>query len=120
MHLSDVWYADMMSSLSGVTSFFTEVTVLRPIVLPHASAPTVTPSYLTTASVYFCFCFFHFFVWLEMLLSPSIFVPLPFLFVWRVLFKSLSRTVKCTRESIRMYMCYSQGDGPNTSLSRLS
>ena len=30
---------------------------------------------------------------------------------------SLSR---CTRELISIYMCYSQGDGLNTSLSRLS
>ena len=34
--------------------------------------------------------------------------------------KSLSRTVTCTREFISIYMCYSQGDGINTSLSRLS
>ena len=31
----------------------------------------------------------------------------------------LSRTVTCTRELISIYMCYSQGDGLNTSLSRL-
>ena len=37
-----------------------------------------------------------------------------------VLFKSLSRTVTCTRELISMYLCYSRGDGLNTSLSRLS
>ena len=36
-----------------------------------------------------------------------------------VLFESLSRTVICTRELISIYMCYSQGDGLNTSLSRL-
>ena len=36
------------------------------------------------------------------------------------LFKSLSRIVTCTRELISIYMCYSQGDGINTSLSRLS
>ena len=36
------------------------------------------------------------------------------------MFKSLSRTVTCTRELISIYMCYSQGDGTNTSLSRLS
>ena len=36
------------------------------------------------------------------------------------MFKSLSRTVTCTRELISIYMCYSQGDGINTSLSRLS
>ena len=35
-------------------------------------------------------------------------------------FKSLSRTITCTRELISIYMCYSQGDGLNTSLSRLS
>ena len=35
-------------------------------------------------------------------------------------FKSLSRTVTCTRELIRIYMRYSQGDGINNSLSRLS
>ena len=36
------------------------------------------------------------------------------------LFKSLSRTVTCTRELISTYMCYSEGDGINTPLSRLS
>ena len=35
------------------------------------------------------------------------------------MFKSLSRTVTCTRELISIYMCYSQGDGIITSLSRL-
>ena len=35
------------------------------------------------------------------------------------MFESLSRTVTCTRELISIYMCYSQGDGLNTSLSRL-
>ena len=36
------------------------------------------------------------------------------------MFKSLSRTVTFTRELISIYMCYPQGDGLNTSLSRLS
>ena len=36
------------------------------------------------------------------------------------MFESLSRTVTCTREFISIYMCYSQGDEINTSLSRLS
>ena len=36
------------------------------------------------------------------------------------MFKSLSKTVTCTRELISIYMCYSQGDGINTSLSRFS
>ena len=36
------------------------------------------------------------------------------------MFKSLSRTVTCTRELISIHMCYSQGDGLNTPLSRLS
>ena len=36
------------------------------------------------------------------------------------IFKSLSRTVTCTRELISIYMCYPQGVGLNTSLSRLS
>ena len=36
-----------------------------------------------------------------------------------VVFESLSRTVTCTRELISIYMCYSQGNGLNTSLSRL-
>ena len=36
------------------------------------------------------------------------------------IFKSRSRTVTCTRELISIYMCYSQGGGLNTSLSRLS
>ena len=36
------------------------------------------------------------------------------------MFKSLSRTVTCTRELISICMCYFQGDGINTSLSRLS
>ena len=36
------------------------------------------------------------------------------------MFESLSRTVTCTRELISIYMCYSQGEGLNTSLSRLS
>ena len=36
------------------------------------------------------------------------------------MFESLSRTVTCVRELISIYMCYSQGDGINTSLSRLS
>ena len=36
------------------------------------------------------------------------------------MFKSLSRTVTCIRELISIHMCYSQGDGINTSLSRLS
>ena len=36
------------------------------------------------------------------------------------MFKSLSRTVTCTRELISIIMCYSQGDGLNTSLSILS
>ena len=35
------------------------------------------------------------------------------------MFESLSRTVTCTRELISIYMCYSQGEGLNTSLSRL-
>ena len=35
------------------------------------------------------------------------------------LFESLSRTVTCTRELISIYMCYFQGEGLNTSLSRL-
>ena len=35
------------------------------------------------------------------------------------LFESLSRTVTCTRELISIYMCYSQGEGLNSSLSRL-
>ena len=35
------------------------------------------------------------------------------------MFESLSRTVTRTREFISIYMCYSQGDGLNTSLSRL-
>ena len=35
-------------------------------------------------------------------------------------FKSLSRTVPCTRELINICMCYSQGGGINTPLSRLS
>ena len=35
------------------------------------------------------------------------------------MFESLRRTVTCTRELISIYMCYSQGDGLNTSLSRL-
>ena len=35
-------------------------------------------------------------------------------------FKSLSRTVTCTRELISIYTYYSQGDGLNTSLFRLS
>ena len=34
--------------------------------------------------------------------------------------KSLSRNVTCTTELIGIYMCYSQGDGLNSSLSRLS
>ena len=37
----------------------------------------------------------------------------------RRLFESLSGTVTCTRELISICMCYSQGDGLNTSLSRL-
>ena len=38
------------------------------------------------------------------------------------MFKSLSKIVTCTREliSIYIYMCYSQEDDLNTSLSRLS
>ena len=36
------------------------------------------------------------------------------------MFESLSRTVTCTRELISIYKCYSQGEGLNTSLSRLS
>ena len=36
------------------------------------------------------------------------------------MFESLSRTVTCTRELISIYMCYSLGEGLNTSLSRLS
>ena len=36
------------------------------------------------------------------------------------MFESLSRTVTCTRELVSIYMCNSQGDGTNTSLSRLS
>ena len=36
------------------------------------------------------------------------------------MFKSLSRTVTCRRELISINMCYSQEDGINTSLSRLS
>ena len=36
------------------------------------------------------------------------------------MFESLSRTVACTSELFSIYMCYSQGDGLNTSLSRLS
>ena len=62
---------------------------------------------------------------------PSIFLyHFRFLFVWRVrrtffssewcLFEWLSRTVTCTRELISIYMCYSQGEGLNTSLSKLS
>ena len=35
-------------------------------------------------------------------------------------FRLLSRTVTCTRELISIYMCYSQGGGLNTPLSRLS
>ena len=35
------------------------------------------------------------------------------------MFKSLSRTVTCTRELISIYVCYPQGDELNTSLSRL-
>ena len=35
------------------------------------------------------------------------------------LFESLSETVTYTRELISIHMCYSQGDGINTSLSRL-
>ena len=31
------------------------------------------------------------------------------------MFESLSRTVTCTRELIIIYMCYSQGEGLNTS-----
>ena len=38
----------------------------------------------------------------------------------RQLFESLSRTVTCTRELISIYMCCFQGEGLNTSLSRLS
>ena len=36
------------------------------------------------------------------------------------MFESLSRTVTCTRDLISIYMCYSQEDGLNTPLSRLS
>ena len=36
------------------------------------------------------------------------------------MFKSFTITVTCTRELISLYMFYSQGDGINTSLSRLS
>ena len=36
------------------------------------------------------------------------------------MFESLSKTVTCTRELVSIYMCYSQGDGLNTPLSRLS
>ena len=36
------------------------------------------------------------------------------------MFKSLSRTGTCTRELISIIMCYSQGDGLNISLSKLS
>ena len=36
------------------------------------------------------------------------------------MFESLSRTVTCASELISIYMCYSQGDGRNTSLSRIS
>ena len=36
------------------------------------------------------------------------------------MFKSLSRTVTCTRKFINIYMCYPQGGGLDTSLSRLS
>ena len=36
------------------------------------------------------------------------------------MFESLSRTVKCKRELISIYMCYFEGEGLNTSLSRLS
>ena len=35
------------------------------------------------------------------------------------MFESLSKTVTCTRELISIYMYYSQGEGLNTSLSRL-
>ena len=35
------------------------------------------------------------------------------------MFESLSRTLTCTRELISIYMRYSQGEGLNTSLSRL-
>ena len=35
------------------------------------------------------------------------------------MFESLSRTVTCTRELISIYMYYSQGEGLDTSLSRL-
>ena len=34
--------------------------------------------------------------------------------------KSLNRAVTCTKELISIHMCYSQGGGLNTSLSRLS
>ena len=36
------------------------------------------------------------------------------------MFESLSRTVTCTRELISIHTCYSQGDGLNIPLSRLS
>ena len=46
--------------------------------------------------------------------------PFKSLFLDTILFKSLSRTVTCTRELIGIYMCYSEGEELNTSLSRLS
>ena len=46
--------------------------------------------------------------------------PFKSLFLNTILFKSLGRTVICTRELIGIHMCYSQGEELNTSLSRLS
>ena len=45
--------------------------------------------------------------------SPRAMAPPP-------MFESLNRTVTCTRGLIGIYMCYSQAEGLNTSLSRLS
>ena len=64
---------------------FTEAAVLRSIVfvLIYACAPIATRNYLTTICIFFLFCFFLFFFLfsLEVSLFPSIFIPLPFLFV---------------------------------------
>ena len=98
MYPPGVWFADVMSSFSGVTFVqfcfgFLVILSLKPrsfvllfFVLRYACTPTATCSYLTTSYVYFVttvcvlfrFCFFLFFVSLEMSLFPSIFVPLPF------------------------------------------
>ena len=80
----DVWFADVMTSFSGVTFVlfcfallcfvfrlyaFVEAAALRSIVLRYAGAPIAT-------RVSFCF---------EMSLFPSIFLyHFHFLFVWRV------------------------------------